>query len=296
MAIQPPFGRVVTAMITPFDSDGAVNYDQFHRLCRYLISHGSDGLLVTGTTGESPTLTSDEKLALYAGAVAAVAGKAPVIAGTGTYDTRASVEASKAAADHGVDGILAVTPYYSKPSQRMLLAHFTAIADATELPVLLYNIPGRTSRLIEVETLAELGQHPRIVGVKDAVADIGFTTRSHLAVPEDFVIYSGDDSMTLPIMAVGGVGVVSVASHLVGNQIQAMVSAAAGGDLVEATRIHDRLMPTFQGCFVEPNPVPLKGAMSQLWEPMGAPRLPLLSAFDDTTARLVAAVGKAQSL
>lgn len=293
--MQPPFGAVVTAMVTPFDDGGATNYDQFDRLCRFLISHGSDGLLVTGTTGESPTLTSVEKLALYTTAVEAVAGRAAVLAGTGTYDTRASVEASKAAADQGVDGILAVTPYYSKPSQRMLIAHFTAIADATELPMLLYNIPGRTSRLIDIETLAELAQHPRIVGVKDAVGDIGFTTRTRMAVPEDFAIYSGDDSMTLPIMAVGGCGVVSVASHLVGNQIKAMVTAAAAGDLIAAARIHDALMPTFDACFIEPSPVPLKGALSTLWEAMGPPRLPLLAALEETTSTLVSAVGKAQS-
>ena len=293
---QAPFGAVITAMITPFGSDGAVDFDQFHRLCRFLISHGSDGLLVSGTTGESPTLTAAEKLALYAAAVDAVGGKAPVIAGTGTYDTRASVEASKAAADHGVDAILAVTPYYSKPSQRMLIAHFNAIADATELPVIVYNIPGRTSCLVEIPTLVELARHPRIVATKDAVGDIGFSTRARQRLPEGFAIYSGDDSMTLPMMSVGGCGVISVASHLVGNQIKAMVSAAAAGDLPEATRLHDQLMPTFEGCFIEPNPVPLKGAMAALWEPMGAPRLPLLPALDDTTTALVAAVGKAQSL
>lgn len=294
--MQAPFGAVVTAMITPFDSDGSVQYDQFHRLCRFLISHGSDALLVTGTTGESPTLTSSEKLALYSAAVEAVDGKTPVIAGTGTYDTRASVEASKAAADLGVNGLLAVTPYYSKPSQRMLVAHFTAIADATDLPVILYNIPGRTARLIEIPTLVELAQHPRIVGTKDAVGDVGFSSRTRQQVPEDFAIYSGDDSMTLPMMSVGGCGVISVASHLVGNQIKAMVTATARGDLAEATRLHDALMPTFDGCFLEPNPVPLKGAMSALWEPMGPPRLPLLPALAETTAALVAAVGKAQSL
>ncbi len=293
---QLPFGTVMTAMITPFDADGAVNYDQFHRLCRFLISHGSDSLVVTGTTGESPTLTSAEKLALYAGAVEAVGGKTPVIAGTGTYDTRASVEATKAAADHGVDGILAVTPYYSKPSQRMLVAHFTAIADATELPVIVYNIPGRTGTLIEIPTLVELAQHPRIVATKDAVGDVGFSSRTRQQVQEGFIIYSGDDANTLPMMSVGGSGVISVASHLVGNQIKKMVTAAASGDLAEATRFHDALLPTFLGCFLEPNPVPLKGAMSALWEPMGPPRLPLLPALDETTSQLVAAVGKAQSL
>ena len=294
--MQAPFGEVVTAMLTPFDDAGAVNYDQFDRLCRYLISHGSDGLLVTGTTGESPTLTSDEQLALYAAAVRAVDGKAPILAGTGTYDTAASVEASKAAADQGVDALLAVTPYYSKPSQRMIIAHFVAIADSTDLPLVVYNVPGRTATLIEAETLAELAQHPRIIATKDAVGNVAFSNRTKQLVPEDFAVYSGDDSNTLPMMAVGGCGVISVASHLVGNQIKSMVVAAREGRYADATTLHHQLMPTFEGCFMEPNPVPLKAAMSALWEPMGAPRPPLLPALEETTRSLVAAVGKVQAL
>lgn len=293
---MPEVGSVITAMMTPFDTDGAVDFAQVDRLARYLVSHGSDSLLVTGTTGESPTLSHDEKLALYRTVVDAVGDRAAVIAGTGTYDTAESVELSRSAADLGCHALLAVTPYYSKPGQAMLEAHFTAIADSTDLPVILYNIPGRTSRLIEVATLANLAKHPRIVAVKDAVEDVGFTMRTRAATPADFTIYSGSDYITLPMMAVGAVGVVSVASHLVGPQVKRMVEAAASGDLVEARRLHFELLPTFDALFLEPNPTPLKGAMNELWEPMGPPRLPLLAPQPETVQRVVEAVGKAQAL
>ncbi|MDH3249680.1 MAG: 4-hydroxy-tetrahydrodipicolinate synthase [Acidimicrobiia bacterium] len=291
-----PFGEVLTAMITPFTTTGEVDFEQVHRLALYLVANGSDGIVVAGTTGESPTLSSAEKVALFKAVVDAVGSKATVLAGTGTYNTAESIELTKAAASVGAHGVMAVTPYYSKPAQNMLVAHFEAIADASDLPVLLYNIPGRTSRLIEVPTLVRLSEHQRIVAVKDAVDNIVFTSRSRQALPEDFAIYSGSDQMTVPIIAVGGVGVVSVASHLVGKPIKRMVSAARAGDLHEATRLHRALMATFDACFTEPNPVPLKGAMDVLWEPMGPPRLPLLPAGKATVESLVEAVGKAQSL
>ena len=291
-----PFGEVLTAMITPFTASGEVDYEQVDRLAKFLVANGSDGLVVTGTTGESPTLSDLEKVAVYRAVVAAVGGKATVIAGTGTYNTAESIELSQAAAEAGCDGLMAVTPYYSKPSQEGLVAHFTAIADSTDLPLMMYNIPGRTGRLIEIPTLVELARHPRIVAEKDAVDDVTFSMRSRAALPEDFAIYSGSDAMTLPMMSVGAVGVVSVASHLVGPQIKKMVTAAAAGDLAEARRLHTGLLPVFDGCFLEPNPMPLKGAMNQTWEPMGPPRLPLLPAADDTVSSLVAAVGKAQAL
>jgi 4-hydroxy-tetrahydrodipicolinate synthase len=291
-----PFGEVLTAMITPFTDSGEVDYDKVWRLSRYLVDNGSDGLVVTGTTGESPVLTSDEKVAIYRAVVEAVGERATIVAGTGTYNTAESVELSIRAADAGVDGVMAVTPYYSKPDQNGLVRHFTSIAEATELPLLLYNIPGRSARLIEVDTLARLAAHPNIVAVKDAVMDMDHTAQTRLALPVDFAIYSGQDSLTLPMMTVGAVGVVSVASHLVGKQIKRMVSAFHNGDLAEAQRLNYGLLPTFYACFTEPSPMPVKGAMSRLWESVGDPRSPLVPARPGTVDAIEVAVGKAQAL
>jgi 4-hydroxy-tetrahydrodipicolinate synthase len=284
-----PFGRVLTAMITPFTAAGAVDHDTAHRLARHLVDNGSDGLVVSGTTGESPTLTGDEKVALFATVKTAVGSRAMVIAGTGTYDTAESVELSKRAAEVGADGLLAVTPYYSKPEQRGLIAHFTAIADSTDLPVLLYNIPGRTARLIEIPTLAELADHDRIMGVKDAVMDIDHTSEVCRRIP-DLAVYSGQDSYTLPMMAVGAVGVVSVVSHLAGRQVRAMVDAALEGRVAEARDLHHRLLPLCWACFLESNPGPVRSAMNRWWEPVGPPRLPVLDAADQTLAAIEAAL------
>jgi 4-hydroxy-tetrahydrodipicolinate synthase len=283
-------------MITPFTSPGEVDYEQTWRLARFLVEGGSEGLVVTGTTGESPTLSSDEKVALYRTVVEAVGGKAHVVAGTGTYDTAQSVELTRRASEVGCDGVMAVTPYYSRPPQQGLIEHFTAIAEATDLPVLLYNIPGRTGRRIEIETLARLAEHPRIVAVKDAVGELTFTTKTRLATPEEFAIYSGDDINTLPMMAVGAVGVVSVAAHLAGKQIKAMVGAALEGDLVAARRLHLALAPLAGALFIEPNPMPVKAAMNALWEPVGNPRSPLVSASDETVRKVKEALGSVQQL
>jgi len=284
-----PFGRVLTAMITPFTAAGAVDHDTAHRLARHLVDNGSDGLVVSGTTGESPTLTDDEKVALFATVKSAVGDRAMVIAGTGTYNTAESVEVSKRAAEVGADGLLAVTPYYSKPEQRGLIAHFTAIADSTDLPVLLYNIPGRTARIIEVSTLAELAGHDRILGVKDAVMDVDHTSEVCRRIPE-LAVYSGQDSYTLPMMAVGAVGVVSVISHLAGRRVREMVDAALDGKMTEARELHRRLLPLCWACFLESNPAPVRSAMSRWWEPVGSPRLPVLDATDQTLAAIEAAL------
>ena len=286
-----PFGQVLTAMITPFTEAGQVDYEKVWRLARHLTDHGSDGLVVTGTTGESPTLGADEKIAIYRTVVESVTGRdVRVIAGTGTYDTAESVHLSRRAADAGVHGLLAVTPYYSRPSQEGLIAHFNAIADATDLPVMLYNIPGRTARRIEVETLKKLSDHPRIRAVKDAVMDIDFTSQTCHDVPE-LAVYSGQDSYTWPMMAVGTVGVVSVISHLAGDAVAAMVRAAAAGDIVGARDLHHQLLPLAFACFVEPNPAPVKAALNALWEPVGVPRLPLLAASESTVAAVKEALG-----
>ncbi|MFQ5516703.1 MAG: 4-hydroxy-tetrahydrodipicolinate synthase [Acidimicrobiia bacterium] len=294
--MQAPFGQVVTAMVTPFDAAGAVDYGQAWALARFLVDSGSDGVLVCGTTGESPTVSDDEKAGLLRTVVEAVGGEAKVLAGTGTYDTAHSIHMTELAAAAGCHGALAVTPYYSKPPQNGLLRHFTAIADATDLPVLLYNIPGRTSRRIEIETLVRLARHPQIAAVKDAVEDIGFTSRTVEAVGEDMAVYSGSDYITLPVLAVGGVGVVSVASHLAGPQIARMVAAATSGDWVEAQRLHHALMPLFDSLFLEPNPIPLKAGLNALWGKVGDPRLPLVSASDETRRRVEDALGRVQQI
>jgi 4-hydroxy-tetrahydrodipicolinate synthase len=214
--------------------------------------------------------------------------------GSGTYDTRKSVELSKRAADAGADGLVAVTPYYSKPEQRGLVGHFTAIADATDVPVMLYNIPGRTGRLIEVATLAELAEHPKIVAVKDAVMDIDHTSATVSTVP-GLAVYSGQDSYTMPMMAVGAVGVVSVVSHLAGKQVAAMVDAMHAGDLETARRLHHLLLPLCSSLFVESNPAPVKAAMSKYWEPVGKPRLPVAEALGSTVDRVGAALSALQA-
>lgn len=281
-------------MITPFTPDGAVDHDRAWRLARFLSEHGSDGLVVTGTTGESPTLTEDEKVALYRTVVEAVQNKATmVVAGTGTYDTAESVRLSQRAAEAGVDGLMAVTPYYSKPEQEGVARHFEAIADSTDLPVLVYNIPGRTGRRIEVATLARLARHPRIVATKDAVMDIDFTSETTHEV-DDMVVYSGQDSYTLAMMAVGAVGVVSVISHLAGPSVATMVEAAGAGDMARARRLHHDLLPLCRACFLESNPSPVKAAMSTLWEPVGDPRLPLVPASHETVSVVEEAVALLQ--
>lgn len=283
-------------MITPFDESGAVDHDRMWRLARFLSENGSDGLVVTGTTGESPTLSEDEKVALYRTVKDAVAEKGTmVVAGAGTYDTAASVDLSRRAADAGVDGLMAVTPYYSRPQQEGLARHFEAIADATDLPVLVYNVPGRTGQLIQVDTLGRLAQHPRIVATKDAVMNVDFTSATIQRVPA-LPVYSGQDSYTLPMMSVGAVGVVSVISHLAGSEVAAMVAAAAAGKFDEARDLHHALLPLCEACFLESNPAPVKAAMSKLWEPCGDPRLPLAPASEAALAVTEAAVGALRPL
>ncbi|MFQ5947479.1 MAG: 4-hydroxy-tetrahydrodipicolinate synthase [Acidimicrobiia bacterium] len=289
-----PFGQVLTAMITPFTSEGEVDYGQVWNLAEYLVETGSDGLVVGGTTGEAPTLSAEEKVALFRTVVEAVGDGAAVVGGTGTYDTKESVELSERAQEVGCHGLMAVTPYYSRPPQAGLIEHFTAIAEATELPVLLYNIPSRTGRRIEVETLAALAEHPSIVGVKDAVGDLAFTTRTRTETPEEFAIYSGDDILTLPMMSVGGVGVVSVAAHLAGKQVKRMVVAAASEDWKAARSLHLALAPLCEALFWEPNPIPVKAALGALWGPVGEPRSPLVAASDETIRVVKEALARAQ--
>lgn len=285
-----PFGQVLTAVITPFAPDGSVDYETFTRLCRHLVANGSDGIVVSGTTGESPTLSDEEKLALSKAAVDAVGGRASILVGTGTYDTAHSVHLTEAACELDIDGVLVVAPYYNRPDQRGFLAHFGAVADASSVPVMLYNIPARTGRLVEIPTLVELAGHERIVAVKDAVDDAPFTGHTVAAVGDRLAIYSGSDDMVLAQVALGAVGVVSVATHIVGPQIAAMLDAYGKGDVATAAAINARLFPIFRLCFTDPNPTPVKGALSELWEPVGDPRLPLVPARPETVSALVALV------
>jgi len=277
-----PFGQTLTAIITPFTQDGSVDYATFWRLIKHLGANGSDGFVVAGTTGESPTLTKPEKIALFKAAVDACGGSMTVVAGVGTYDTAASVELAEAAARAGVDAVMAVTPYYSKPPQAGIAAHMTAIAEATDKPLMIYNIPGRSAILIEIETLVELAGHESIVAVKDAVDDIEWSRRAIAALPEGFAVYSGSDALTKDIVDAGGVGVVSVSSHLAGREIAAMVTAVIEGDETKAKELDELIAPLNRALFSEPSPMPLKAGLTKYWDSVGEPRLPLLSAQPET--------------
>lgn len=236
-----PFGTLTPAMVTPFTVDGEVDYEQAAKLATTLVDEGCDGILVTGTTGETPTLTDEENLGMFKAVLDAVGDRARVIAGTGTNDTRHSINLSLRAQELGVHGLLIVTPYYNKPSQAGIVAHFEAIANATELPIMIYDIPGRTGVAITTETIIELAKHPRIVALKDAKAD--FSATSHVLAATDLDVYSGDDGLTLPLMAAGAVGLVSVSAHVAPKAYRSMIDAAADGDFATARRIHFELQP-----------------------------------------------------
>jgi 4-hydroxy-tetrahydrodipicolinate synthase len=288
----PPFGRVVTAMATPFTGDQELDHDGAATLARHLVDHGTETVLVAGTTGESPTLDTAELSDLTKTVKDAVGGDGRVMVGTGTNSTRRSIAATERAAADGADGVLVVTPYYNKPSQAGLLRHFTAVAGATDLPVLLYDIPGRTGREIAIDTLLELAEVPNIVGVKDAVLDLEKTSELAAARPEGFHIYSGQDSLNLPILAVGGSGFVSVAAHVVGPQLAEMASVFPS-DPDGAREIHLRLMGLFSALFLEPNPAPLKALLNDLGLPAGPVRPPLADASEQTVAALRSASERA---
>jgi 4-hydroxy-tetrahydrodipicolinate synthase len=269
------FGRVITAMVTPFDKEGEVHYAEAERLAAHLVANGSDGIVVCGTTGESPTLSWDEEYQLFQVVQKAVAGKAKVIAGTGSNSTSEAIKATQKAARLGVDGSLQVVPYYNKPPQIGLYQHFEAIAAACDLPMMLYNIPGRTGQQLEPETIAKLAKLDGIVAIKEATGNLDIASQIRSLTPPEFAIYSGDDSLTLPILAVGGTGVVSVASHLVGNQIQEMIGAFESGQNHLAMKMHIKMLPLFKGLFLAPNPMPIKAALKlQGWE-VGGLRLPM---------------------
>lgn len=272
------FGKLLTAMVTPFDANLQVNYQAAQELAVKLIESGSDGVVVAGTTGESPTLTKKEKLALFKAVVEAVGGRGTVIAGTGSYDTGESVELTKEAERTGVDGFLLVTPYYNKPSQEGIYRHFVAIAGETSLPVIIYNIPGRTSVNATVDTMVRLSAVPNIVGVKESSGSLSQVSEIYEKAPRDFMIYSGDDALTLPVLSVGGVGVISVAAHIVGRKIQEMINAFCRGDLAGAIQINNEINPLNRALFINTNPIMVKTACNLLGFKVGGMRLPMVEA------------------
>ena len=271
-------GNVLTAMVTPFKKDLSVYYAMAEKLAVHLAENGSDGLVLHGTTGESPTLTHEEEYELYRVVVKAVKGKCKVVAGTGSNSTATAIKATKEAEKAGVDGIMIVTPYYSKPPQEGIYQHFKAIADITSLPVIVYNIPGRTGKNIETPTIARLAKIKNIVAVKEASGNLDQVAAVRKATPKDFLIYSGDDNLTYPILERGGIGVISVASHLAGKEINKMVHLFLEGKKAEAKAIHDKLMPLFDAIFVTTNPIPVKAALEMIGFPVGGLRLPLIEA------------------
>ena len=274
------FGRLLTAMVTPFLDNGEVDYAEVKRLAVHLIENGNDSILVCGTTAETPTLTHEEKVNIVKTVKEAVGERAKIVVGTGTNCTRTTIEATKEMEALGADGILVVEPYYNKPSQEGMYQHFKAVAEATSLPIILYNIPGRCGVNMTPELIARLAQIPNIVAVKEAGGSVEQVSKIRTLVPDDFVIYSGDDSLTLPMMSVGAYGVISVAAHVAGKEIRAMIDAYVAGNVAEAAQWHKKLYPIFKSLFITANPVPVKYALSQVGFGNGKVRLPLVEAND----------------
>jgi 4-hydroxy-tetrahydrodipicolinate synthase len=281
------FGRVSTAMVTPFDKKGHIDFTKTTQLINHLIENGTDSLVVAGTTGESPTLTKEEKLALFKHVVKVVDKRIPIIAGTGSNDTYASVEMTKKAEQIGVDAVMIVAPYYNKPNQEGLYQHFKTVAESTSLPVMVYNIPGRSVVNIAPETVIRLSQIPNIKAVKEASGNLNSMTAIIAGTDEDFLLYSGDDGLTLPAMAIGAAGVVSVASHVIGIEMQSMISSFLEGDVGEAAIKHQKLLPLMEGLFAAPSPVPVKTALQLKGIDTGSVRLPLVPLTEQERAVLV---------
>lgn len=284
------FGRILTAMVTPFNEKGEVDYEKVNELVNYLIANGTEGIVVAGTTGESPTLTTEEKFLLYKRVVEVVNGRIPVIAGTGSNNTNASIQLTKMAEEAGVNGIMLVVPYYNKPSQEGLYQHFKAIAEATTLPVMLYNIPGRSSVNMSPETVIRLSKVENIVCVKEASGNLDAMAKIIEETDDSFSLYSGDDGITLPVLAIGGAGVVSVAAHVIGNEMQAMVQSFINGDLKGAAALHRKLLPIMKALFAAPSPSPVKAALKMKGIDTGSLRLPLIPLNDMEKETLIQAL------
>jgi 4-hydroxy-tetrahydrodipicolinate synthase len=273
------FGAVVTAMVTPFkENDSSLNLQRAQEVASWLLDNGSDGLVIAGTTGEGATLSDQEKIDLWRVTVEAAKGKGKVIAGTGTYDTAHTVHLTKEAERAGCDAALVVAPYYNKPPQSGLYEHFKTVAAATSLPVLLYNIPGRTAVQISNETILRLAEIDNIRGVKDATGDFTLMSELIAAAPGDFELISGDDTDTFAVVCLGGTGVISVTSHVAGTQMNEMVALAEKGDIDGARKIHNSLLPLYRALFITSSPIPIKAAMGLIGQPVGPPRLPLVPA------------------
>lgn len=289
------FGRVGTAMVSPFSDDGSLDLDGAQRLATHLVDHGTDMVVVHGTTGESPSMRDPEMWELLDAVMDAVGDRAEVMMGTGSNDTRKAIWSTEKATEAGADSMLVVVPYYNKPTQRGLLAHFRAVAEATDKPVMLYDVPGRTSRELALDTIVELAQLPNVTGLKDAAGDLGKTAEvvaRTRGVEGGFDVYSGGDEFNLPILAVGGTGVVSVAAHLAGDQIAEMVRLV-DTDLAKARQIHHDLMPLVRALFAESSPGPLKGALNRLGLPAGPVRGPLIDPLESTVDDVIAALDHA---
>jgi 4-hydroxy-tetrahydrodipicolinate synthase len=280
------FGRVLTAMVTPFNDDYSVNYNEAAKLAKYLVANGSDGIVVAGSTGEAATLSKDEKLELFRTVLDAVGDSATVIAGTGSNDTRASIEMTHAAEKIGVHGAMLVGPYYNKPPQEGFYQHFKAIADSTGLPLIVYNVPGRTASNILPATIARLAEINNIVAVKEASGSLDQISEIIRITPNDFLVYSGDDGLTLPLLGVGGNGVISVAAHIVGKRMQEMITAFFARDIAKAQAIHLELMPFFKAIFITTNPIPIKECVNIIGINAGPLRLPLISPTAGETQQL----------
>lgn len=280
------FGQVLTAMVTPFDQNGDVDFNVTRTLVNYLIENGTDGLVVAGTTGESPTLSTDEKVELFKFVVDVVGGRIPVIAGTGSNNTRASISLTKQAEAAGVDGIMLVAPYYNKPSQEGMYQHFKAIAESTSLPVMLYNIPGRSVVNMSVETIVRLSQLPNIVAIKEANGNLDAMAEVISQTPNDFTLYSGDDGLTLPVLGIGGAGIVSVASHIIGNEMQDMINLFKNGNIEAAAAAHRKLLPIMNALFAAPSPSPVKAALNLKGINVGGVRLPMVPLTAEETNTL----------
>lgn len=274
-------GRIATAMITPFDSNGEIDYEVAERVIEHLIANGTDAIVVCGTTGETPTLTIPEKRELIHFTIKKVNKRIPVIAGVGLNDTAYTIEATKVVEAFGADGIMVVAPFYNKPNQRGIYAHFEAVANCTHLPVMIYNVPGRTGVNISAETTIALSQIPNIRIVKEASGNLDQMTEILGNVAPGTFVYSGDDALTLPLVAIGGKGVVSVASHVIGNEMQAMLRAFEQGRHDIASQYHQAMLPLIKQLFNDPNPVPIKYALSKFGFPIGKVRLPLVELLDE---------------
>lgn len=285
------FGRMLTAMVTPFDENLEVNYDMAAKLAEYLLEQGNDGIVVNGTTGESPTLNDDEKVQMFRTVKQTVGERAVVIAGTGSNNTHHSIELTQKAAECGVDGIMLVVPYYSKPSQEGLYQHFKTVAAATDLPIILYNIPGRCGTNLAPETVVRLANDvPNIVAIKEASGNLDQIARLKTMCPADFAIYSGDDSLTLPILSIGGAGIISVVAHVAGKDLRKMVDAYFAGNVAEAQEINMKLYDIFKTMFITSNPVPVKYALNRIGINVGGVRLPLFEANDAEKAKIDASL------